>query len=287
MAKLVVHSRTQQSLHNILAEPPHAIVLVGPAGIGKESIARQLAADLLKLELPTLDNHPFVSVLGTKSEPITIDNVRDVQHFLSRKTTSAGAVNRVALLLDASRLTPEAQNALLKTLEEPPVGSVILMTTDDEQALLPTVLSRVQTVSIAPPKHAQLHEHFAALGHDKPAVERAMLMSGGLPGIMTALLAGDTEHPLVKAAEAARNILRLDTFGRLALVDSLAKQRDLCRDVLFVLQQMAELSLARVTKNVSSHRQWRGVLQEAHAAQQALAASAQPKLVLTHLMLSL
>jgi replication-associated recombination protein RarA len=287
MANLVVHNRTQQALNTLYTQPPHAIVLVGATGSGKESLAKLLTSQLLDIELSELAAHPYVAITGAEEGAISIDQVRDVQHFLSRKTTSTHTINRVAIVVKAERMTREAQNAFLKTLEEPPAGSVIIMTVQDEQELLPTVLSRVQTVQIYPPDTITLHEYFTAAGKSTLEIDRAILISGGLPGLMSELIAGNAEHPLVKAAELARNILRLDTFGRLALVDGLSKQRKTCQDVLFILQQMATVSLRDTSKAVTAQKQWRNILQQAYAARQALDVNAQPKLVLTHLMLSL
>ena len=112
------------------------------------------------------------------------------------------------------------------------------------------------------------------------------MISGGLPGLMTALLSSDEAHPLVRAADMARQILQLDTFSRLALVDSLSKQRSFCDDICFILQQMATVMLRDASK-AKSHRHWLTIMKEAAEAQQALATNATPRLVLTKLMLAL
>lgn len=283
-----MHSRTQQAVDELLANPRHAVIITGQTGVGKESIGRQIMADLLNTSLEKLANHPYVKILGESNEPIKIEHVRELQHFLSRKAAQTGGINRVALIISADRMTQEAQNALLKTLEEPPVDSMIIMTAKDGQALLATVRSRSQMLHVTAPDKGTLRDYFAQQGHDRGAIDKVMFMSGGLPGLMTALLEQDINHPLVKAAETARNILRLDTFGRLALVDTLSKQKELCRDTLFILQQMAELSLADVSKNVAAQKQWRTILERSFAAEQTLAdTNATAKLVLTDFMLTL
>lgn len=288
MGELLLHQRTQRALDALLDNPQHAVIITGQPGSGKASIGRKLAADLLGISLDTLHNHQYVKILGDADGPITIEAVRDLQHFLSRRAIGQPGINRVALIIDAGRMLSEAQNALLKTLEEPPDDSVIIMTAKDEQSLLATVRSRSHLLPVTAPDKQALQRYFLEQGHKQPAINRALLMSGGLPGLMVALLAQDASHPLVRAAEVARDILRLDTFGRLALVDTLSKQKDVCRDTLFILQQMAELSLADASKSAAAHKQWRTVLAQAFATEQTLVATnATPKLVLTNLMLSL
>ena len=104
---------------------------------------------------------------------------------------------------------------------------------------------------------------------------------------MTAIMAGERDHPLVQATDTARSILRLDTFERLAMVDALSKQREQCFNICYILQQMAELSLAAPAKSTAVYKQWHTVLRQSYLAERALRAQAQPKLVLTSLMLSL
>lgn len=288
MNELLLHDRTQHAITSLLASPAHAVIITGQNGMGKESVARKIAADLLGITPESITNNQYVHIIGATDEPIKIDHVRDLQHFLSRKSARSRSISRVALIINASRMTPEAQNALLKTLEEPPEDSVILLTVKDEQALLATARSRSQLLAVHAPDKKALQEHFAALGHATAAINRALLMSGGLPGLMSTLLEQDSDHPLIKAAETARHILRLDTFGRLALVDSLSKQKELCRDTLFILQQMAGLSLADSSKSIATQKQWRRVLNESFMAEQTLATTnATPKLALTNLMLAL
>lgn len=288
MAKPLVHSRTEQALQAFVAAPSHSVVIIGKEGAGKQTIATQLAAQLLSAEEGKLDNHPFFMLAGDIDTTISIDTIRDVQHFLSRKTAtnSTMPINRAVVIANAERLTLEAQNAFLKTLEEPSTGTVLILTVSDKARLLPTIMSRLRSIELVTPEAQQVREYFSSL-YTSGDIERALLMSGGLPGLMTAILAGNKEHALVQAADTARNILRLDTFGRLALIDSLAKQRQSCMDICYILQQMAEVSLVTASKASSAYEQWRTILRAAHEAQEALLAQAQTKLVLCRLMLSL
>ncbi|MEO6513875.1 MAG: AAA family ATPase [Candidatus Saccharimonadales bacterium] len=287
MPEPLLHPKTKNTLARLVAEPPQALLLVGKKGVGKQTVASSLAANLLGVAAEALGNHPYFLLVGDAEGSIPIETVRDVQHFLSRKTTSTTLVSRVVTIIDADRLTPEAQSAFLKTLEEPPQGSVLVMTVSDKQRLLPTIFSRLQSVDVTIPDVAEAGSYFESAGYKAADIARAILMSGGLPGLMTSMLEGEQNHPLVKAADTARTILRLDTFGRLALIDTLSKQRQQCMDVCYILQQMAELSLRGAGRSASVYKQWHTVLRQAHDAERALLSQAQPKLVLTHLMLSL
>src|SRR3989344_1837552 len=103
-------------------------------------VTRILTQENLSLNHPDLLYFPEGSKLG-------IESARQIKEHFSLKPYSAKG--RVVVLEDASALTPEAQNALLKTLEEPPEYALILLGAPSEDTLLPTVLSRCQTIYLS------------------------------------------------------------------------------------------------------------------------------------------
>ena len=176
----------------------------------------------------------------------------------------------------------EAQNALLKTLEEPPKDTLIILTTTHMKALLPTITSRAQTIIVSQPDSATLSKHFPNI--DAKTYARAYAMSGGRPGLLSALLT-ETDHPLSVAADYARQILASPLYNRLLLVDELTRKPDLAANVALILQQMAHVSMQ--TAKGSAFARWQNILTASYQASEAFAVSGQPKLVLTNLMLHL
>jgi hypothetical protein len=100
---------------------------------------------------------------------------------------------------------------------------------------------------------------------------------------MSALLE-QTEHPLLFATQQARQLLSQSAYERLLSVDELSKQRQLALDTMFILQQMAHVSLQSAAGETAD--KWQAVQAASYQAAEALAASAQPKLALANLMLS-
>jgi DNA polymerase-3 subunit delta' len=285
MAKLVFHNETQTSIDRVIAERPQSLLIVGPKGSGKDATVDYIIQKLLNVEAITTAL-PIHKVGDDADNSISIESIRQAQHYLSRKD-DRDSKGRIVLIAGSERLGIEAQNALLKTLEEPPQASFIILMVNSSSVLLPTILSRVQSVEIKQPSPDELMKYFIGVGHSESSIKRAALMSGGLPGLMQGILSSDSEHPLLKAAASARDILRLDTFGRLAMVDGLSKQREYFMDVLFMLIQMSRVTLRDTTKPASTLLHWQNVLREGVKAQRALKSQAQPKLVATNLMLSL
>lgn len=128
----------------------HAHLLTGAPPAELESLGRGLAANLLDAEL---EGHPDFFILRpeSKSRRVSIAQVRQLEHSLSRRPHRAAL--KVALILEAERMClppAEAANAFLKTLEEPPDHSLLILTSDRPEQLLPTVRSRCLTFPIVP-----------------------------------------------------------------------------------------------------------------------------------------
>jgi len=157
---------------------PHALLLSGNPGLGKAAFSEQLAHWLLCEEttkgqrtpvtgqpspcgkcngcmLYKAGSHPDVMRVSPESEGkvITVDSVRSIAGFLALK--SQFAEYQIVIVSPAEAMNKYAANGLLKTLEEPTPGVLLLLVTHDATSLLPTVRSRCQTVAIPVPEQTQ------------------------------------------------------------------------------------------------------------------------------------
>jgi len=162
---IVGHAKQIAALKQAIARDRlhHAYVFLGPEGVGKKTLALALAkaihcresagdfcgrcASCVNIESR---NHPDVRLIAPApgKKEITIDQVRALEKELSYRAFSDG--KKVAVIDPASAMNLAAQNALLKTLEEPPAGSLLILVAASAGALLPTVLSRCLKVSFGP-----------------------------------------------------------------------------------------------------------------------------------------
>jgi DNA polymerase-3 subunit delta' len=198
----------------------HAYVFTGPAGVGKKTFARRLAQSLLCLapkdgvlgydqtcssctlfrgegaHHPDFLEHEGVLKIGDpdaragfyESDQLSS---RDLIHQFSMQSYSGGL--RVLLLADVAFATHEAANALLKFLEEPPRGVVMILTTATPGRLLSTIRSRAIEVRFSLLATSEVREILGRLGYVHDDAERAALLSGGSVTRAVSTLAGEEE----------------------------------------------------------------------------------------------
>ncbi len=287
MDQLILHAGTRGQLAQFAASPSHALLLTGADGIGKTALAEALVCQLL--DIPAIANYPYYQLVSPTGTSISIESIRELQKFLQLTTTGTKLFRRAVVVEHAQALTTEAQNAFLKLLEEPPTDTVMVLTVHSPRALLPTIRSRVQTIAVHTPTQADVQPLLDASSKDIATRTQAYFLSGGLPGLLSALLSDDQEHPLLLSVGAAKDILQKNMFERLALADGLSKQKDTARAVLDALLRIAQtgLSGAASKQDAARLKQWHRIRKHTLAASQALSRSANAKLVLTDLFLNL
>lgn len=164
------HAASWGTLTARLDRLPHALLLQGPAGLGKRAFALRLAQTLL-CEKPganaaacggckscllfSAGTHPDLTFVepGEESTHILIDQVRALNESLTLMPHTAA--RKVAILAPAEAMNLNAANSLLKILEEPPLGSVLLLVTHQPTRLPATVRSRCAHVALSPPERAE------------------------------------------------------------------------------------------------------------------------------------
>jgi DNA polymerase-3 subunit delta' len=286
MAELVFHPKTKASLDKLSQGNAHAVLLTGDMGSGKQSTALYLAAKLL--DVPDAKNHPYYMNIAPDGKSIGIEQIRELQKFLQLKTTGSKRIRRIAIIKNADSMTTEAQNALLKMLEEPPADTVLIMTASQPQKLKQTVHSRAQTVAILPVAKDIVLSHFK-MSFAPDEIAKAYAVSNGQIGLLTAMLEQNTEHVLAKHIIAAKALYSMPAFERLAKVDELAKQKDELMGTLYACKRICVSGLEQAASKdqreatVSWHRQ----LELITNAEEHMKFNPNIKLLLTDLFISM
>lgn len=173
---------------------PSALMLSGPFGVGKSTLASLLAQALLcqgqdkpcgscpACQKVRADSHPNLLTVGVmdRQRSVKVEQARKLLLELSTYPFSPGP--RVVLLNRVDVFTPQAQNALLKTLEEPDSGTFFLLTCQNEQAVLITIHSRCQLLRLPPWPSDLLTELLQEQGLEKERASQLALLAQGSPG---------------------------------------------------------------------------------------------------------
>ena len=170
-----------------------------PAGKGEKSgdppLAKlseeDLAAVREQLALKAAD--PYATLQIPRATTIKVNSIREIRREVS--LTGFGSGRKVFLILGADAMNDEASNALLKTLEEPPAETVLLLTAEHPQQLLPTIVSRCQHLRLGPVAAADIAAALLVRGaSDKEAHAVAGLAEGSYTRALRLLDSGYTEQ---------------------------------------------------------------------------------------------
>ena len=157
----------------------HAHLIVGPNGIGKSLIARKFALKILNKE----KDHDYVDIIHYKSNKASfgVDEVRKIIEEVNKKPFEGD--KKVIIIHEGHKLTAQAQNALLKTIEEPPKGVYIILLSESLEVLLDTIKSRCQIYKLTPLSKDEMFLYLNRIGiRDEEKIQVALAYGEGIPG---------------------------------------------------------------------------------------------------------
>ena len=238
---------------------PHAILIEGPVGSGRRTLARLIAAAALcdEREVPCgacshcrrvlAGIHPDVTEVGGNGEARSfhVDEIRRIRE--EAYVLPNEGRRRVFVLCDAGQMTEQAQNALLKLLEEPPAHVVLILTCEQRFQLLDTVISRVFPVTLEGVDIDEAVGVLTARFPDKPTEEirRVAALWGGVIGQAEESLRGGTYGEIVDIVSAIANgIVAPAELALLKATAKLEKRKEAATPVLSGLQLVLRDAMA-------------------------------------------
>lgn len=175
----------------------HAYLISGPVGSGKREVAAELASVVNGTSpgevFSSKAREIFVAEPESKSRRILIEQVRELEHGLQMR--GAEGRRKVAIIAEADRLQPQAANAFLKTLEEPPGNSLLLLLSALPEALPDTIVSRCISIALAAngqaaelPEHGELVDLLCKTTREKTwGIQQAYRLTQGMHQLLAAI----------------------------------------------------------------------------------------------------
>lgn len=182
MRNFVGHSSLIENFKNRCSNGnlSHAQLISGEDGIGKSILAEILGKLILNADL----NREYVDIINYRPSKASfgVDDVREIIDEVNKKPFEGD--KKVIIIHQGNKLTIQAQNALLKTIEEPPTEVYIIILCESLELILDTIKSRCEIYKLTPLTKDELYKYIAIKGYDYSEEEKAsaIAFSEGIPG---------------------------------------------------------------------------------------------------------
>ncbi|CAG7839234.1 DNA polymerase III subunit delta' [Clostridium novyi B str. ATCC 27606] len=181
---IIGHDLIKKEINNSInsGKFSHAHLIIGEDGIGKSLMAREIALKILG----KVEKRDYVDIIQWRIEKnkqsIGVDNIRDIIKEVNKKPYEED--KKVIIIYEAERMTTEAQNAFLKTIEEPPKGVFIILLSSNLQFMLETIKSRCQVHKLKRLNFKDMERYIKREypNLDDNEVRQVIIFSDGIPG---------------------------------------------------------------------------------------------------------
>ena len=250
----------------------HSYLFLGENGIGKKEIAREFAKQILCLTHKNecdckscicfeTDNHPDFQLINDEGDTIKISTIREMIATVYEKPILSD--KKIYIINDADKMTKEAQNSLLKTLEEPPEYTIIILIASNTDMLLNTIKSRCIKILFSNLSDEEILEYFERNHED---ISKTMVSTFG-GSIERAINLKDKIEIYEKIKNVFENIEQLKELEVLRLKDDVLNDKD---EIFSILDYINTCFYNKMINNISKAEKYNNCIQAVEEAKTRL-----------------
>lgn len=267
-SEIVGHDQIKEHLQAAVCDrkPFHAYIFQGDVGVGKEAMARTFAAGLqcqgeqdrpckqcVSCRQLESGNHPDVFWVTREKTSLGVDEIRE-QLCNTMDIKPFSSPYKIYIVPEAEKMTEAAQNALLKTIEEPPEYGVVILLTSNISELLPTIQSRCLTLEFRPLSTATVEAFLREQCQvpDYLAKASAAFAQGNLGKAMRYAQSEEFIERKDRILSLLRSVDRMDLSEMLAVIKDLGTRKEEVRDYIdLMVLWYRDVLIFKATKNVN------------------------------------
>lgn len=230
----------KELIHSVeINKTSHSYLFIGTEGIGKKLIAEEFAKMLLAVK--DTENSPDFSIIEPDGNSIKIEQIREFQKKVSEKPIISN--KKVYIINDSDKMTVEAQNCLLKTLEEPPEFVTIILIGSNENSFLSTIKSRCMILHFEKISDEQIQKYLQ--DNHQTEINSKIMLEACQGSIGKTLEIKDKQELYQNTEQVVNSLERKDKIDILNMSDFIYKSKD---DKLEILNYMNVLfiNLAKI-----------------------------------------
>lgn len=274
MDSLLLHDTARLTLNALVKQPPQGLLLIGPEGIGKLTLATAWAQNICGHATNVRTISP------DEKGSISIETVREL--YKAARTKQEG---RQAIIVErADQMSLEAENAFLKLLEEPREGLTFILTALQLESLLPTIRSRIQQLALQPMSDDIIRRFVVAKnpGISQNDLSQIVFIAQGRPGVAWGLINDDALSKQRERMQLVKQLITAKPYERFSLINKLAADRDNCLATLNAMMRIVEVQVNSAASAAQLQR-WIMVADALEEALQAIQANGNVRAQLLYL----
>lgn len=267
-SEIVGHEQIKEHLQTAIRDkkPFHAYIFQGDVGVGKETMAKTFVAGLqcqegggepcgecISCHQAESGNQPDIVWVKREKASLGVDEIRE-QLCNTMDIKPFSSPYKIYVVPEAEKMTEAAQNALLKTIEEPPEYGVVILLTSNISELLPTIQSRCLTLEFRPLSNSIVEDFLRTQGKipDYLAKASAAFAQGNLGKAMRYAKSEDFIERKDRILSLLRNVERMDLTDMMAVIKELGTRKDEARDYIDLMALWyRDVLLFKATKNIN------------------------------------